>query len=225
MTPRKVFAALFYVCGALFLVPAISIVNSLINGTSISTNAWVGLALLPLAVVMKVLENRQINNPATESEPTSQPLPQQSEQGVLEGQRTIDRKWSEAHSGYRSEFIGDVNYPDGSILPPGVSVTKTWRIRNIGRRTWKGLRLMRITPDSETIPHSAEFINVPTTKPGEVVDLSVRFTMSSVEGSSQIRFKMVDKEGRLVFPTKYPYGLIAQFVVRRPGKGSRKTQA
>jgi hypothetical protein len=33
-------------------------------------------------------------------------------------------------------FVGDVTYPDGTVVPPTRQFTKTWDVRNIGSCTW-----------------------------------------------------------------------------------------
>src|ERR1700704_1212338 len=38
-------------------------------------------------------------------------------------------------------FVSDVTIADGTVMKPGQSFTKTWRISNSGSTTWKGYSL------------------------------------------------------------------------------------
>lgn len=43
--------------------------------------------------------------------------------------------------GDRAGFVTDVNYPDGTLVAPGMHFTKTWRVQNVGDEPWlKGSR-------------------------------------------------------------------------------------
>ena len=37
---------------------------------------------------------------------------------------------------YQMEFLGDVNYPPDTVVKPGETFTKQWRVRNTGTCTW-----------------------------------------------------------------------------------------
>src|SRR5215208_1288625 len=36
----------------------------------------------------------------------------------------------------RAQFVADVNIPDGTVLAPGATFTKTWRLKNVGSCAW-----------------------------------------------------------------------------------------
>jgi hypothetical protein len=38
----------------------------------------------------------------------------------------------------QAQFIKDVTIPDGTVIAPGTSFKKTWRLKNIGTCTWSG---------------------------------------------------------------------------------------
>jgi hypothetical protein len=101
----------------------------------------------------------------------------------------------------------DVNLPDGSLVPLGAHFTKTWEVRNTGQVPWIGRRLTRMTPQGPTFPSSPDWIPIPDTFPGQMIQISVDFVAGRVQGFSTVRFKMTDEEGNLYFPGKYPYGL------------------
>lgn len=69
-------------------------------------------------------------------------------------------------------FLSDRTLPDGSVIGPGQTPTKTWRMRNTGQTTWgSGYQLVFRDGNRLGAPNA---INVPTTAPGAEVDLSVR---------------------------------------------------
>lgn len=73
----------------------------------------------------------------------------------------------------RYEFVSDVTTPDGTIVSPGESFTKTWKIRNSGSATWSGCNLAFAEGAQMAAPLS---VAVPPTPPGATVDISVPMT-------------------------------------------------
>lgn len=79
-------------------------------------------------------------------------------------------------------FVQDVTYPDGSVLQPGETFTKVWRIKNRGTCTW--------TPDYALVFSSGDSMGSTTAvrlpgyvAPGQTVDVSVTFTAPTTAGS------------------------------------------
>lgn len=79
-------------------------------------------------------------------------------------------------------FIKDVNFPDGTILAPGETFTKTWRLKNRGTCTW--------TPDYTLVYNSGAQMGETTTArlsnyvaPGQTVDISITLTAPASAGS------------------------------------------
>jgi len=78
-------------------------------------------------------------------------------------------------------FVKDVSIPDATIWIQGTSLTKTWRLKNIGSCTW--------TPDYSLAFHSGAQMGAPYAvklsgyvRPGETVDLSVNLTVPQTPG-------------------------------------------
>ncbi|MFO7584209.1 MAG: NBR1-Ig-like domain-containing protein [Anaerolineales bacterium] len=71
-----------------------------------------------------------------------------------------------------ARFITDVTIPDGAVMQPGQTFTKTWRLRNVGTCTWTGgYQLIFDQGEIMSGPVSQPFAgDVP---PGHEVDLSV----------------------------------------------------
>lgn len=83
----------------------------------------------------------------------------------------------------RAAFISDVTIPDGTILTPGKTFTKTWRLRNTGSCTWtSGYELLFKEGDALGGPASMQLTSG-TVAPGQTVDVSVDLTAPNTEGS------------------------------------------
>ncbi len=72
-------------------------------------------------------------------------------------------------------FVKDITIPDGTILTPGETFTKTWRLKNRGTCTW--------TPDYTLVYHSGSQMGGTTSArlsnnvaPGQTVDISITLT-------------------------------------------------
>lgn len=117
--------------------------------------------------------------------------------------------------GDASEFVADVTIPDGTVMRPGHSFVKTWRVRNSGVVPWIDRRLGRIGPPlAHGLPRSVPSVPIPDTPPGQEVDISVPMRAQYIEGSAQVTWKMIDSAGRTYFPDRYPNGLVVCIVAR-----------
>lgn len=93
-----------------------------------------------------------------------------------------------------ADFEADITIPDNTVLRPGESFVKIWRIKNSGDTTWDpnfefafvdGARMD--APESVTIPQRVA--------PGEHVDVSVSMSAPSSEGTYQGYWQMRDISG------------------------------
>ncbi|MEU4156452.1 NBR1-Ig-like domain-containing protein [Actinoplanes sp. NPDC026670] len=100
-----------------------------------------------------------------------------------------------------SAFEGDITYPDGTVVPPKSTFTKTWRLRNTGTVVWANRFLARANEQACEAP---DLVAIPQTKPGETVDISVPVTTPAGPATCKIYFKMADEQGRTFFPAKRP---------------------
>jgi hypothetical protein len=100
-----------------------------------------------------------------------------------------------------SAFEGDITYPDGTVVPPKSSFTKTWRLRNTGTVVWANRFMARVNEQPCKAP---DLVPIPQTKPGETVDISVPVETPAGPASCKIYFKMADEQGRTFFPAKRP---------------------
>ncbi|MEU6716147.1 NBR1-Ig-like domain-containing protein [Nonomuraea sp. NPDC046802] len=98
-----------------------------------------------------------------------------------------------------SEFVADVTYPDGSKVRPGSSFKKVWRIHNAGTVAWEGRFLARV---NKSPCRSPEKVTIPSTAPGQTVDIAVRVKAPDSPGNCRVYWKMTDAQGRVLFPLK-----------------------
>jgi hypothetical protein len=72
-------------------------------------------------------------------------------------------------------FVKDVTIPDGSILAPGETFTKTWRLKNRGTCTWTPDYMLVYTSGAQMGGTTA--VRLPAyVSPGQTVDVSVTLT-------------------------------------------------
>ena len=82
----------------------------------------------------------------------------------------------------KAQFIADVNFPDGTVVMPGATFTKTWRLKNVGTCAWStSYQLVYFSGEQLGAPASSAFTqNVAV---GQTVDFSVNMTAPSAAGS------------------------------------------
>jgi hypothetical protein len=94
-------------------------------------------------------------------------------------------------------FIYDVTIPDGTIMSPNQTFTKTWLLRNIGTCSWtSGYRLVFITGNpmgGSTTP----LLTTGTIPPGQSVEASVSLKAPATAGTYEGYWKLSDANGTL----------------------------
>jgi hypothetical protein len=94
-------------------------------------------------------------------------------------------------------FIEDVTYEDGTIVSPGQSFIKTWRIKNVGTCTWNSeYQLVFDSGDAMSGPNSIQLtvVHIP---PGETLDISVELTAPETPGTYRGDWKFRDPYGNI----------------------------
>lgn len=93
---------------------------------------------------------------------------------------------------YLATFIADVSIPDDTVLAPGSTFTKTWRVRNDGTCTWgpnNALHALAFTGGSKlNAPDQVSLAGV--VAPGKTVDLSVNMSAPSGAGTYVSEWKL-----------------------------------
>lgn len=114
-------------------------------------------------------------------------------------------------------FIGDITYPDNSLVSPNQVFTKTWAVKNTGNVVWENRKLVcmddritvekkhgedfHVTMERGLTPSTTE-INIPTTQPNETLEISVEFTAPNYPCTAISYWKSVDENGNFHFPEK-----------------------
>lgn len=94
----------------------------------------------------------------------------------------------------QASFVSDVTIPDGTVISPGATFTKTWRLKNTGTCTWTTSYALIFTGGeqmkaSSQIPLSADVT------PGSTVDVSVTFTAPTSDGKYRSSWKIKNNNG------------------------------
>jgi hypothetical protein len=97
--------------------------------------------------------------------------------------------------GDRAVFVADVTIPDGTVISPGASFTKTWKLQNAGSSTWTNSYSFEYisgekmgTVSSVSLPQSVA--------PGAQIDISVDMVAPTSNGSYQSYWKMKNSAGQ-----------------------------
>jgi hypothetical protein len=97
-----------------------------------------------------------------------------------------------------TEFVDDVNIPDGTIMTPGQDFIKTWRIKNNGSCTWS--TTYEPTYGGYTVKMDGVPVAINQTVPaGMQVEVSVQFKAPPTPGEYVSYWRMKDAQG-------YPFG-------------------
>ena len=95
-----------------------------------------------------------------------------------------------------SQFVDDVTIPDGTVLQPNQSFTKTWRLKNVGTCSW--------TPSYAVVFNSGDSMSGPATQaltgnvnPGQTIDISVELKAPASEGKYKSYWKLRNGAGVL----------------------------
>jgi hypothetical protein len=86
----------------------------------------------------------------------------------------------------RAQFIDDITIPDRTVMAPGQTFTKTWRLKNVGTCAWnRSYQLVFLRGDQMGGPNSAPFPLTdqnPEVRVGQTVDVSVNLTAPNTPG-------------------------------------------
>jgi hypothetical protein len=119
-----------------------------------------------------------------------------------------------ASEGDRAGFVKDVNFPDGSIIVPGMKFTKIWRVQNLGNEVWEGRKLVcwdeqvtvtskktgEVLRVSEGLVPDVQEIPIPRIVPGQVFDVQVNFTAPMTTGTVVSYWLGTHADGTPCFP-------------------------
>jgi hypothetical protein len=119
----------------------------------------------------------------------------------------------------RAKFVKDVTVPDNTVMQPGASFTKTWRLKNVGECIWdRDYALVFVGGELLGAPGE---VGVPdTVEPDGVVDISVNMIAPQSSGTYRSEWKLSNAAGG-VFGTgkNADQPVWAQIRVNAPGGG------
>lgn len=95
----------------------------------------------------------------------------------------------------QAQFVTDVTIPDGTVMTPGQSFTKKWRIRNTGQCAWNGYTLVFDSGESMGGPASKP---IGVVNPGQEVDLEVNLIAPATAGNYRGNWRIVSNTNVLV---------------------------
>jgi hypothetical protein len=94
------------------------------------------------------------------------------------------------------DFVDDVTIPDGTVMTPGQTFTKTWRLKNIGTCAWTtSYAVVFSTGDAMNGPSAQALTGI--VNPGQTVDISVNLTAPAGTGDFTGNWKLRDASGVL----------------------------
>lgn len=102
---------------------------------------------------------------------------------------------NKAKKNISAEFVKDKTVPDGTVVAPGATFTKTWAVKNSGAAAWpKHTSLLHVGGDMELRP-SAPRVSVGPVASGQEVQLSVELTAPPTAGRYWSYWRLVSGSG------------------------------
>jgi len=98
----------------------------------------------------------------------------------------------------KAAFVGDVTIPDGSVIAPGATFKKTWRLQNAGTCTWDpNYAIIYVAGEKMGAPDSATLTNGAFIGPGGTVDVSLTLTAPTKAGDYITYFRLRAADGSI----------------------------
>jgi hypothetical protein len=94
----------------------------------------------------------------------------------------------------KASFHGDVNIPDGTILPPSTKFTKIWKIRNDGTCTWTTDYALVFYDGYGMGANAAVPLEVEV-EPGQIAEIKLDLTAPLASGVYRSNWKLRNAEG------------------------------
>ncbi|MGI6258316.1 MAG: NBR1-Ig-like domain-containing protein [Anaerolineaceae bacterium] len=112
------------------------------------------------------------------------------------------------------EFLGDVNYPPGTVVKPGTKFDKTWRVRNTGTCEWT-VEFDLVMSGGEAFGTNKRADIKEVVYPGDVVELTIRDLVAPMTAGTYYSYWMVAAPdgARVGYGPNQQWGLGIQIVV------------
>ena len=95
-----------------------------------------------------------------------------------------------------AEFLADVTYPDGSIVPRNTTFVKIWRIRNVGTCTWSTSYSIAFA-SGDSMGASASVSMPGSVSPGQYIEIPVTLKSPGNDGNYRGYWKLRNASGGL----------------------------
>ncbi len=101
---------------------------------------------------------------------------------------------------YRAAFLGDVSIPDNTVVAPGASFVKTWRLRNDGDCAWGPGQYVHtlVFANGDRLGALDEVPLAMTMPPGGVADISINMVAPQQPGTYRSEWMLMVAEGPLL---------------------------
>jgi hypothetical protein len=132
----------------------------------------------PASITLHVVEGA-VQVTLTAAPPTSTPVPDVT---------------GESGCTLNASFVADVTIPDNSVLQPGVSFVKTWRVLNSGTCDWTGFNLVFVGGSQLGAPG---VVSVPSASSRATVDISVPMVAPAAPGTYKGNWRMQSDDGKV----------------------------
>jgi hypothetical protein len=157
----------------------VSVVAFDVNGAS-SDSATIALQVVASAGEVPTAAPTDGPGTVVPPGPTDTPLPPVT----TEGGCTAD-----------SQYVADVTIPDGTVMSPGQTFVKTWRVRNAGTCDWTaGHELVFVSGAHMGGPGA---VALPATPAGSETDVSVSLTAPNAYGTHKGTWRMRASDGTM----------------------------
>lgn len=144
------------------------------------------------------------------SQPTATGTPEKTSTGTPTKEATVNiptlaqnalTNASDALVCDNAAFVGDVTVPDGTIVSPGETFTKTWRVQNTGSCTWSTSYVLAFNSGEAMSGTSTIFPY--SVSAGNQMDISVSLTAPTDLGTYVGYWKLQNSAGTIFSQTLY----------------------
>ena len=119
----------------------------------------------------------------------------------------------------QANYVADVTIPDGTIVSPGASFWKTWRVLNSGTCSWDSTYKF-VFYDGDIMGGGYVYAFPGAAAPGETVDIPIQLFAPSAEGTYAGKWMIQSPNGTIFGVGQYNQPLTVEIVVGSgtPGK-------
>jgi hypothetical protein len=123
------------------------------------------------------------------SAPTSTPVPEQAQPTATTEAGATAASYEYTPGCVFATYVADLTIPDGMLIAPGTTFTKTWRIKNTGSCKWDPSFAM-VFFSGDKMSEQISFPLPRTVYPGQEVDVSIVLTAPAANGKYSSEWRM-----------------------------------